>query len=808
MDGAVVQQISGNVTWAQVSYALPAGQHTVEWRYEKDASISALGEGLFVDEIALIPPVGDAERHIDARVRTASLSGSTLVFNEPGAVDRFKARAVVDVQRLDEVTLPLSVVATAVLPVKIAWSLDDMHTGAPVAVENGEHLFSVSLATHLRFNALPAVAVLDETFSVGGAAPLDINPAWFYRLTLNVSYTDENDNPVAIGTSQLNNLRLVTFSGRFTAGPVEARFISTDWSSAGVVASGDGLGHTFTVFSAPNTAYFVDNPASRFSFNFNTVYRELSTGDLTLRPGSTIPLPQFGGTVANVCYRIENSTLSSTGLSGGSMKVCLPAGTGVTASATARLLESEINFGVVPITSAGLPNFASRTTASPLYLVHEQTPVRYAGPVTWDVAAGTFTMPPAPASYVRKREMEWLAADAAAGLLTVPSAAVKDSNEAPWQRAGGTVGDVVITAAAGGVGVLTASVSLGGPDKTVKLHHPAGVSLPLTGASMISVVNGAFTADSMLNLSGPVAVSYSRDGFDAGECNVTAAGAGTLSMGAANDALNMTSDGGWRAAGTLPAGARIDWGGLHGALPTHRLENAGAVTLLVSGTYLDGNYAAVPEPSRAAALLLSGLGTPEDYTLVERPFTAEFEQGLVDYPGLNVRVSGGVPAASSFLAGHALGPYSLKPYSKYYVTSAGVSGIHDAVTSTLPAPIQLYGYDSMLDGLRLSYLDSQNKESATGGSITLPVPSGFFGGLQRVDVHQRRSAQGGHAAAQFAAGHAGLLAMHLPAGPAGVHPAGPGCLHADEHRLPDAERAGRAGNDQRHAGAGRSRLPP
>ena len=133
---------------------------------------------------------------------------------------------------------------------------------------------------------------------------------------------------------------------------------------------------------------------------------------------------------------------------------------------------------------------------------------------------------------------------------------------------------------------------------------------------------------------------------------------------------------------------------------------------------MDGNYDAVPDHSRAAALLLSGLGTPEDYTLVERPHTLAFNDGLVDYPGLNVRISGGAPAARSFLALHALGPYSLKPYSKYYVTFAGVSGIHDAITRTLPSPILLYGYDSMLDGLRLTYLDNNNRDSATAGHIT------------------------------------------------------------------------------------------
>ncbi len=734
-DGAEVQKISGLQNWAQVSYAVPAGEHTVEWRYAKNATLSVLGEGLFVDEVVFIPEPGDVDRHIDARVRTVSMTNPTLVFSEPGAVDRFKARAVVDVQRFDEVDVPA---ATITLPLKFVWSLEDLHTGAPVGVEDGESVYNVPLASWRGrgvFRA-PSTAVLDETFSVGVAAPLSINPEWPYRLTLVVSYTDPDGNVVTIGESQLNNLRLVTFSGRLTAGPVEARFSSTDWDRATVVPSADGLGHTFTVSSEPNTAWFADNPASRFRFNGTTIYRELATGDLTLRPGVPVPLAGFGGTVANVCYRIENSTLSDAGLSGGSLKVCLPAGTGIANNPNTRLLDSEIDFGTVPITSAGRPDFLTRdfqpAQPFPFQLVHEQTPVRYLGNrLHWDVAAGTFTLPNAKPVYVREKEAAWLERDAADDALTDPSTASKFSNEAPWQRTVGTPTDVVIAAAPGGVGMLTATIALGGPDRVVGWHSPLGSFLPLTGPGIIQVNNGGFTADSTLSLSGPAVVGYSRNGFKTPECGLTTATVGILPVTLTDNTLVMTTDGGWRATGRVPADATIDWGGRHpvspapSMLPTHRLENLGAVSLLLPGTYLAGSYTTSADSSRAAALLLSGVGTPADPTVVERPYTLGFEKGLADYPGLNVRVTDGVPAARSYLAKHALGPYSLKLYSKYYVTLTGVSGIHDAITATLPDPIRLYGYDSMLDGLRLTYLDSVNQESATAGHLNLPEPSDF-----------------------------------------------------------------------------------
>ena len=55
LDGAVKEFISGNTAWALRSLPIPAGTHKVEWRYEKDVSVSSGADTGWVDTVALRP---------------------------------------------------------------------------------------------------------------------------------------------------------------------------------------------------------------------------------------------------------------------------------------------------------------------------------------------------------------------------------------------------------------------------------------------------------------------------------------------------------------------------------------------------------------------------------------------------------------------------------------------------------------------------------------------------------------------------------------------------------------------------------
>jgi hypothetical protein len=59
MDGVVVQKWSGEVEWTKFEFAIPAGTHTLEWRYVKDAANSRGLDAAFLDNVALPIAVAD-----------------------------------------------------------------------------------------------------------------------------------------------------------------------------------------------------------------------------------------------------------------------------------------------------------------------------------------------------------------------------------------------------------------------------------------------------------------------------------------------------------------------------------------------------------------------------------------------------------------------------------------------------------------------------------------------------------------------------------------------------------------------------
>jgi hypothetical protein len=53
IDGIVQGSISGDVDWQEVVYPIPAGRHTVAWRYRKDSSINAGADAAWLDQVRL-----------------------------------------------------------------------------------------------------------------------------------------------------------------------------------------------------------------------------------------------------------------------------------------------------------------------------------------------------------------------------------------------------------------------------------------------------------------------------------------------------------------------------------------------------------------------------------------------------------------------------------------------------------------------------------------------------------------------------------------------------------------------------------
>ena len=55
VDGVQRNQISGETDWTEMAYAIGEGTHTVEWRYEKDVSVSSGSDCGWVDDVVWTP---------------------------------------------------------------------------------------------------------------------------------------------------------------------------------------------------------------------------------------------------------------------------------------------------------------------------------------------------------------------------------------------------------------------------------------------------------------------------------------------------------------------------------------------------------------------------------------------------------------------------------------------------------------------------------------------------------------------------------------------------------------------------------
>jgi len=58
VNGALRHQISGEVNWQQYSVALPAGAHTLRWRYVKDANTAGGQDRGWLDQVSFVPASG------------------------------------------------------------------------------------------------------------------------------------------------------------------------------------------------------------------------------------------------------------------------------------------------------------------------------------------------------------------------------------------------------------------------------------------------------------------------------------------------------------------------------------------------------------------------------------------------------------------------------------------------------------------------------------------------------------------------------------------------------------------------------
>ncbi|MGC9452053.1 MAG: hypothetical protein ACP5I4_11470 [Oceanipulchritudo sp.] len=364
------------------------------------------------------------------------------------------------------------------------------------------------------------------------------------------------------------------------------------------------------------------------------------------------------------------------------------------------------------------------TTGSNFYVVEETKPLAFeASAMVWEVGSGQVTASgTSQISYVREDELGDLA------VAPVPSLeSFKRSNEQHY-RAVGTLfssTNIVVVPGSSGEALLTADMSMGSGSFLSHFPHDVKVSF---SSGYLSIVDDLIDVDSSyLGGAADLEILYNQAclGEDCGAAVLSQA----MRMIPLPGEFRFTSDGGLVAQGIVDNSTTPDnlaWGYIDSLGDFHHQTSSFLeVDFHMPGHFIRGDQSTAPTPSDGPGLILYSGFLAEDPTVVERPGTNAYLDGLADYAGFNYRVGqNGSVFSFSIIAGQNA-TFDLTGRCKYYIRPGGLIGIHEAVPGTFPESFTLYGYDMTFSQYGLNYRMNQPGDSRTEGAIYLPYPSNF-----------------------------------------------------------------------------------
>lgn len=543
-----------------------------------------------------------------------------------------------------------------------------------------------------------------------------------FQLTVAASHTVNGGPSVAAESAMLPFTRLLHFNGHLFFGDIDTIF--TNILNAPIaLAVSPPTNLTSTVQVANNAGYIAVNPVVTYSGSVNV--RLLTNGNAIATSGVTPSYPPL--VAGNIQYSFDILTLGPNGAFGNPM-VKLPVGMGYATHTNSRVLLTTLEFPYLQPLQLGpdlLPVNSPAVWNAPgtVYFVEETKPL-YMGAthVEWHAQEGELRFPVTTMHFVRQTEDDVLAAQRAS--LAGQPGEDRISNDGYYHNASAVPGSTVsMRADINGIALVSLQAQLGASE--YRPHFPymnrnVGGHIPVTDGSLV-VSNGMVNiAASFLSLSNTVPVPYARDCAPEPSCpNPATIGAQVLRFAAQGNQLNFTPDGGLFAFGSISP-TNLTWGFIGGGNYAQRTSDVQDGAYHIPGTFLRANQTSVTNSLRPAVLLFTGRGNATNSTYVERPGMTVYRDGFANYAGLNFRAP---THGRSFIAGQDSGLYPLTSRSKYYVRFGGVSGIHES--ATFPANLTLYGYPFTFQSYRLSYLDSDNRDSRTDGAVALPHPSAF-----------------------------------------------------------------------------------
>jgi len=324
--------------------------------------------------------------------------------------------------------------------------------------------------------------------------------------------------------------------------------------------------------------------------------------------------------------------------------------------------------------------------------------------------------------------------------LARPDMAVKPSNE-QYYRFGRDFdsGTVEVVSDANGVALVYSRININPGHFTP--HFPLTSELQWTLDGVVEQMDSLIDPHaSYLDGAQGFSLSYHQS-CPGAFCGAGSPPVGTLAWTSNDGVFVITPDGGLSAPGTLAVPAGLSWGYIDSNQAgddffAHRTGAFSGADFLMAGHFLFGpsntllrsgltDYDFNQSPS---ALLFAGY--ERDAQQHERYGTGEYIEGHGDYPGLNFRYEGfDTNEASSRIGRPPLDQpgidFTPEVNTKYYVRTAGVSGVHQATDGSYNSNPVIYGYDFTFEQFGLSFLDSENHESITDGAVEVQYPAEF-----------------------------------------------------------------------------------
>ena len=468
-----------------------------------------------------------------------------------------------------------------------------------------------------------------------------------------------------------------------------------------------------------------------FTFANLMVRKQLSTGDYTVDPAETqtlalTNLTGTSGSVAGVRFTYASNVLLSTTGVHGSVSATLPAGCAFAEAPdvpwgqpTAGPVSAVFDASLRPTGTLSLP------VPDP-YFFEESKPLYFdVSGLSWNTAAGTFTLPVNAVEYAHQAAMAEL--EALASSARIPrDAAIRRTNDGYYRTVARRSSSVVIRVDAYGAGQAAFAVDLD-PGAFVT-HLPYDVELAWASTGTLVVSNDLPVINPTVS-----SLAAGRD-FDvrygAGCPGGCAGGSATQTISVDNvfSAFYFTLDGGLYVPCAFIGGeADLRWGYIADAADyAQRAYGFKDGVLHVPGHFLRSHDcpAVLSDDDTPGALALSGVDRAGDE--LTRPHGPGYADGRGSYAGVTVQFESRDCAGVSLLGGtERLGPYSLDEACKFYARFSGVTGIQLADESLGSLSVALCGYPFQLGHLAFAYLSNDNTDSRTDGRLSVPLPCDF-----------------------------------------------------------------------------------